>query len=84
MITSIDVNATFNPAGDFKPLYVRMEDERHELHTYKIHAINQIKDENNKSSNARVFYCSIVESEIKKEIVIRYNFQSHKWSLLEE
>ncbi len=82
MTINIDVNATFNPVGDIKPVYVRLEDENHELHTYKIQSINQTKDEKYSGINARVFYCSILESEIAKEIVIRYHFQSHKWTLI--
>lgn len=30
MNVTVDVNATFNPLGEIKPLYVRLEDENHE------------------------------------------------------
>lgn len=83
MIVSIDVNATFNPVGDMKPIYVRLEDENHEVHTYKIYSINQIKDEKFSGISARVFYCSIVVNDNVRDIIIRYHFQSHKWALLE-
>ena len=46
MNVTIDANATFNPLGEIKPLYVRLEDENHELHTYKIESIEQVKEEN--------------------------------------
>lgn len=45
MNISIDANATFNPLGDIKPIYVRIEDESHELHTYKIEEVKRTKDE---------------------------------------
>ena len=87
MTVSIDANATFNPVGDIKPVYVRLEDENHELHTYKIHSIQQIKDEKYSGITSRLFFCSIVVSdginESIRDIVIRYHFQSHKWSQLE-
>ena len=87
MTVSIDATAAFNPVGDIKPIYVRLEDENHELHTYKIHSIKQIKDEKYSGIASRLFYCTIVisdgVSESIKEIVIRYHFQSHKWSLID-
>ena len=87
MTVSIDANATFNPVGDIKPVYVRLEDENHELHTYKIQSINQIKDEKYSGICSRLFYCSIIISdsidEQIKDIMIRYHFVSHKWTLVD-
>lgn len=83
MITSIDVNATFNPVGDIKPVYVRLEDERHVLHTYKIQSVEQVKDERYSGIDGRIFYCNILVDDSLKTIAIRYHFQSHKWSLID-
>ena len=42
---AVDANATFNPLGEIKPMYVRLEDEEHQLHTYKIQSISNVKEE---------------------------------------
>lgn len=78
----IDVNATFNPIGDIKPLYVRLEDDRHELHTHKIQSINYTKKERFSGIDSMLFNCSICLDDCLKEINIRYYFQSHKWALI--
>jgi hypothetical protein len=84
MPTSIDINATFNPIGDIKPMYVRLEDEHHQLHTYKIQSIDQTKDDRYSDISSRLFYCNILVDDTMKKLLIRYHFQSHKWSLIEQ
>ena len=41
----VDVIATFNVQGKIKPNYIRLEDENHLLHTYKIENIIFSKEE---------------------------------------
>jgi hypothetical protein len=50
----VDVNATFNTIGNIKPVYVRIENEHHELHTYKIQTIEFYKEENKAGINNAV------------------------------
>lgn len=80
MNTIIDVNATFNTVGDIKPIYVRLEDGYHELQTYKIYRINQIKNEKYSGINSILYNCSIIQENTEREIKIRYYIDSHKWA----
>ena len=41
----VDVIATFNVEGKIKPNYIRLEDENHTLHTYKIENVVFTKEE---------------------------------------
>lgn len=83
MSISIDANATFNPLGEIKPRYVRIEDETHQLHTYKIEHINYAKEERYSGIDSIRFNCNIIVEEEVKTIEIRYHFESHKWSLIQ-
>ncbi|MFA9377018.1 MAG: hypothetical protein ACERKZ_09740 [Lachnotalea sp.] len=78
---SIDANATFNPLGEIKPMYIRLEDEEHQLHTYKIESISSIKDEKYAGIHAILFVCNIRIEDCMREIKIRYYIPSHKWML---
>lgn len=84
MSISIDANATFNPVGDIRPRFIRLEDDNHELHTYKIENVNSIKEEHYLGIHSILFNCSIKVEEVMKTIDIRYHFESHKWSLVEK
>lgn len=78
----IDANATFNTAGEIKPLYIRLEDEHHELHTYKIEKINYVKEEKYSGIQSFLYNCSVMIENAMKEVEIRYNVGSHKWVLM--
>ncbi|MFV0466406.1 MAG: hypothetical protein ACK5ML_10070 [Lachnospiraceae bacterium] len=82
MNISIDAIATFNPAGDIRPMFVRLEDASHELHTYKILSVVQQKNENLSGISSNLFRCLIEVGGIQREILIRYHFNSHKWALV--
>jgi len=82
MSISIDTNATFNPVGEIKPCYVRLEDENHELHTYKIESVNFAKEERYCGIHAIRFSCNIIVEDVMQTIEIRFHFESHKWSLI--
>lgn len=53
----VDVNATFNTIGDIKPIYIRLEDGQHQLHTYKISGIEYSKDDKRAGINTIIFVC---------------------------
>lgn len=83
MNVTINANATFNPLGEIKPLYVRLEDENHELHTYKIESIEQVKEEKYAGIGSFLYVCYINVGGVLKQIKIRYYIASHKWALIE-
>ena len=83
MNISIDAIANFNPVGAVKPLFIRLEDENHELHTYKIETIKQTKEENISGIHALIFKCGIEEQGMMRDVTLRYHCRSHKWSLIE-
>lgn len=82
MHTAVDINATFNTLGDIKPIYIRLENERHELETYKIQRITNEKCEKYSGINSFLFCCIVQIDNIEKEIKIRYYLDSHKWVLV--
>lgn len=80
---AIDANATFNPLGEIKPMYIRVEDEQHQLHTYKIESISNIKEEKYSGISSILFVCHIVIEDCLREIKLRYYVPSHKWMVEE-
>lgn len=84
MTVTIDANATFNPLGEIKPLYVRLEDEEHMLHTYKIEKIEQVKEEKFSGVVSFLYVCLIRVGGSMKQIKIRYYVMSHKWALVDD
>ena len=84
MNVTIDANATFNPLGEIKPLYVRLEDENHELHTYKIENIEQVKEEKYAGIGSFLYVCQISVGGVLRQIKIRYYIASHKWALMKQ
>ena len=82
MNTGIDVVAAFNPIGDIRPVYVRIEDENHVLKTCKIENVTNKKTENYSGINAVLFSCSVQYDSQTKEIRLRFYCDSHKWVLV--
>lgn len=78
----IDVNATFNTLGAIKPIYVRLEDTSHVLHTYKIQGVEYSKEDKKAGINTIIFVCYIEDEGIQKQLKLSYNLNSHKWVLL--
>lgn len=83
MNVTVDVNATFNPLGEIKPLYVRLEDENHELQVAKIENIWQVKDERYLGIHAVIFICEVMLGGALKRISLRYYIESHKWAIMQ-
>jgi hypothetical protein len=78
----IDIIATFNVLGDIKPNYVRLEDDNHALHTYKIEGIEYRKEDKRAGNTSLIFVCNIEVEGIKRQLELSYNLSSHKWVLL--
>ncbi|WFR56113.1 hypothetical protein QA584_21215 [Anaerocolumna sp. AGMB13025] len=81
MNTGIDVVAAFNPMGDIKPVYARLECENHLLQTYKLE-VNSTKQEKYSGLTAFLFVCSIERNCKAEQIRLRYYCDSHKWVLV--
>lgn len=80
----VDVNATFNVQGKIKPLYIRLEDKEHVLHTYKIADILYSKEEHYAGVEAMVFCCNIQREECMQMIKIKYHVKTHQWVFIQE
>lgn len=82
MLIAVDVNATFNTVGDIKPLYIRLEDDKHKLHVYKVIEVISKDIKQNGLHNIFMFTCSIECNEEIKTINIRYHPNTNKWILV--
>ncbi|CUH93807.1 hypothetical protein [Herbinix luporum] len=80
----VDVIATFNVQGKIKPNYIRLEDENHLLHTYKIENIIFSKEEKYGGIPVILFCCNIVREDCAQLIHIKYYVKSHQWVLVKE
>lgn len=78
----VDVNATFNVLGDIKPIYIRLEDEEHVLHTYKIQGVEYSKEDKRAGTIMLIFVCCIEVEGMQKQLRLAYHTSTHKWTLL--
>lgn len=79
MNRKVEVLAAFNLVGEVKPVYIRMEDDEHLLHTYKIEHVRNIKKENLLGMESILFVCEILVRDCLVEIKLRHYGSSHKW-----
>lgn len=77
----VDVIATFNVEGKMKPDYIRLEDEEHMLHTYKIDSVEYTKEEAYAGINRICFVCQIIVDDCIRRIKLYYFLETHKWTL---
>lgn len=80
----VDVVATFNVQGNIKPNYIRLEDESHTLHTYKIEQILYSKEEKYAGVPILMFCCNILQKDCMQIIHIKYHIKTHQWVLVNE
>lgn len=80
----VDVNATFNIRGKIKPMYIRIEDEEHALHTYRIERIEYDREERFAGTTALLFCCHIRVNDYLQMIKIKYYVNTHQWVLVSE
>lgn len=78
----VDVIATFNTVGKIKPNYIRLEDDEHSLHTYKIEWVEYTKEEKYAGIRMISFLCSINVDGCKKNIKLSYIIDTNKWLLI--
>ncbi|MDK2808127.1 MAG: hypothetical protein PWP24_861 [Clostridiales bacterium] len=78
----VDVNATFNTIGEIKPVYIRLEDEAHQLHTYRIVEIEYAREDKRAGILTVVYSCYIEEENLRKPLKIAYHVSTHRWVLL--
>lgn len=83
MNIAVDIIAAFNSGGEIKPLYIRLEDENHNLISYKLE-VKYEKSEHYAGINSLLFHCSYTSYEnVIKEIDVKYYVESHKWVLVD-
>lgn len=80
----VDVIATFNVQGKIKPNYIRLEDDRHILQTYKIESILYSKEEKYAGIPVLLFCCNILRGEAQQMIYIKYYIKTHQWVILSD
>lgn len=80
----VDVIATFNVQGKMKPNYIRLEDDRHILQTYKIENIIYSKEERYAGISVLLFCCNIYRGDGLQMIQIKYHINTHQWVLLSD
>lgn len=80
----VDVVATFNVQGKIKPNYIRLEDEEHTLHTYKIENIIFSREEKYAGLPVILFCCNIMRNGYMQIIHIKYHVNTHQWVLVNE
>lgn len=78
----VDVVATFNVQGKIKPNYIRLEDKRHALQTYKIENIVFIREEKYAGIPIILFCCNIMRDGCMQIINVKYHVQTHQWVLV--
>ena len=78
----VDIIAAFNPVGQIKPLYLRVENEEHELITLTIHKVLSHKQENYGGLTCIHYYCDIIGQEDTHFYCdVYYYIETHKWML---
>ncbi|MDF2869875.1 MAG: hypothetical protein K0R05_1450 [Anaerocolumna sp.] len=78
----VDVIAVFDSVGKVTPTYVRLEDAKHALITYKIEDISLSKEERYAGLYHLVFDCYIRSGDSKQPLTLSFNVQNHRWLLL--
>lgn len=80
----VDVIATFNVQGKIKPNFIRLEDEKHALQSYKIESIVFSREEKYAGIPVMHFCCNIMLEDCMQMINIKYHIQTHQWVLINE
>lgn len=78
----VDIIAAFNPVGQIKPLYLRVENETHELITMTIQKILTNRTEKYGGLNCIHYYCEIAQNDEKTFFCdVYYYIETHKWMI---
>lgn len=76
----IDVIAAFNPCGQVKPLYLRLEADDHSLTTLTVHRILYVREE--RYGGIRCFRYTCEVSREPGQLItmdLYYHIDTHKW-----
>lgn len=76
----IDMNVTFNPAGEMKPIVYRVVDEMGQRRTIKVREVVQVKEG---FRGALIFVCACEINGLIQQVEIQYNIKRHYWSVTE-
>lgn len=78
----VDIIAAFNPLGQIKPLYLRVENDAHELITLTVQKILTHRTEQFGGLHCIHYYCEILQSDGEPFLCdIYYYIESHKWMI---
>lgn len=75
----VDVIATFNTKGNIRIDYILLEDDKHEIHRYRINNIEYTKEENLAGYRSILFVCYILKEEIREQIKVKFIVDTHKF-----
>lgn len=80
----VDVIATFNVEGKIKPNYIRLEDEEHNLRTFKIEEVVFCREEKYAGVPVLLFCCNIACGDCLQIINIKYHIKTHQWIMVND
>lgn len=72
----VEVNASFNTLGDFRPRMFRIEINS-ERFVYRVKSVESIKANGNIIS----YFCYYEDNEQLRSILLRYEINTHSWSV---
>jgi len=70
-IIPVDVITTFNVIGEINPLYIRLENDDHELITHKIESVKTVNKVKIGGFHSFIFNCNIIKNDTLVEIILR-------------
>lgn len=76
----VDVIAVFNPSGQVKPLYLRLEDENHALITLAVQRVLYRREEKYGGLRCFRYTCEVGDTGQPHHIIdLYYHIETHKW-----
>lgn len=83
-ITPIDVIAAFNPLGEVKPIYAKVEDDEHVIHTLRITKVKDCLCKNICGQKSLLFTCDAKDMDDKEsgEMTLCLRHLPFKWELV--
>ena len=77
----IQLVSSCSTLGDFTPLSFRYEDNTHHIHTVHITDIIHKKENHYNGIHEPLFTCTSKELENTRYFELKYNINTHKWSI---
>lgn len=83
----VDVIAAFNTVGKIRPAFVRIEDETHELKTYRVEQVELSKEEHMAGNRTITYICNILPEDatqddaMRTSVRLRFHAETNRWTL---